>query len=111
MIHTIPREAIVETLLNSLEAERYMRGPLLLNVIDELTASGRCDRALEAARELLATLEQRTLSDAEFGRMVSDLRACVRELPASGTRLKSPGETLARAARSPAVPPVVVSAA
>ena len=101
MIHSIHREAIVETLLNSLEAERYVRGPLLLNVIDELGAAECFAPAADIARAMLASLEAGGVSDEEFGREVARLRETVRAIAFGGARLESPGEAMARAVGRP----------
>jgi hypothetical protein len=83
MIQTIERETIVEMLLNSLEAERYVRRPLLENVIDELVADRRFAQAAELARALLPRLD--AASQAEFERALRDIRIAVREaVPRSG---------------------------
>jgi|GEM_PF-2830790 len=104
MIQTIHRETLVETLLNSLEAERYMRGPLLLTVADELSAPG-LEPAADVARALLARLEKSRMTDAEFRDAIRSLRQLVHSLavPESGERMI--GDPLR------AVPRAVVSAA
>ncbi len=99
MIHSIPRESIVETLLNSLEAERYVRGPLLRSVIDELSSMDRCTPAAEFARRVLESYEGGRVDDQDFVAHVKALRGLVRtsreRIPASSARLSS--EALARA--------------
>ncbi len=75
------REAIVETLLNTLEAERYTRGPLLQTVADELSANGLAPAA-ELARNILARLDEGPMSPAEFGQAVQTLRRVASEPPA-----------------------------
>lgn len=95
MIQSIQRGTIVEMLLNSLEAERYVRGPLLLNIVDELSVSDGFAPAADMARHLLSALEAGPLGDGDFQRSLDELRACVRKL--SRTGLAEPkAEALAR---------------
>ena len=54
MIQSIQRGTIVEMLLNSLEAERYVRGPLLLNVVDELSAIYEQEQGLSTSDDVVA---------------------------------------------------------
>ena len=56
-MRTIPRATILDTLINTLEAERYMRGPLLVEVIAELRANERLAEAAELAGAILASVE------------------------------------------------------
>ena len=77
MIQSIPREVLVDTLLNSLEAERYVRGPLLLTLIDELGASDALRPAADVARDVLARVESKTLNEADFLRHVDAIRGLV----------------------------------
>lgn len=72
------RRPIVETLLNALEAERYLRGALLATVVDELTAECGLESAVEDARAILEVLESGQLSDADFSVRVAALRQLVR---------------------------------
>jgi hypothetical protein len=74
MIQSIERELILDTLLNTLEVERYMRGPLLLTVLDELDATDRHFEAKALARTMLANLEKGRLRDDEFSGSVARLR-------------------------------------
>jgi hypothetical protein len=106
MIDSIPREVIVETLLNSLEAERYVRGPLLLTVIDELSGEARFGPAAEFAGVMLARLE--LVGGNDFVAQVAELRALVQDL-ARGGRLAPPAE--ARARPTPPPPPLVAASA
>ncbi|MBX3192056.1 MAG: hypothetical protein KF819_34010 [Labilithrix sp.] len=76
MVRLEEREMIVETLLDSLEVEHYVRGPLLATVADELDALGLA-RVAEAARGVLACLEAGALSDWDFVRAVGALRDLV----------------------------------
>jgi hypothetical protein len=80
MSQNIHREAILETLLNTLEAERYVRAPLLNNVVDELSACGGLELAAEAARVIRAGLQSGQLVGAEFVARVSALRQLVQTL-------------------------------
>ncbi|MBS2011330.1 MAG: hypothetical protein JST00_00345 [Deltaproteobacteria bacterium] len=70
---------MIETLLNSLESERYVRGPLLLTVADELKAAGLLPAA-HVAEALVARVEERRISDVEFADEVRTLRSIVRSL-------------------------------
>jgi hypothetical protein len=90
MIQSIHRASIVETLLNTLEAERYVRGPLLATIVDELSADAGLEVAAEAARAILQGLQSGALRESEFGARVSALRDLVQALgapPESGERL------------------------
>jgi hypothetical protein len=93
MMHSIRRDTLVETLLNSLEAERYMRGALLRTIVDELTGDEGLEAAVAAASALLADLG--TIGEAQFAARIDVLRHLVRTLsaPESGVRVK---ESLAR---------------
>jgi hypothetical protein len=95
MIQSIQRGMIVEMLLNSLEAERYVRGPLLLNVVDELSASESFAPAADMARELLAAIESGPVTDAVFHAKLGELRECVRALDRTGLA-ESSAQALAR---------------
>jgi len=94
MITSIHCGTIVEMLLNSLEAERYVRGPLLCNVVDELAADASYAPAADMARELLATVEEGPLTDAVFKAKLGELRECVRALAHGGGLTET--STLAR---------------
>ncbi len=95
MIQTIQRGTIVEMLLNSLEAERYVRGPLLLTIVDELSATDTFAPAAEMARHLLATLDDGALGDDDFRRALHELRLRVQSLSCAGLA-QAPAEALAR---------------
>lgn len=84
MIQSIHCGTIVEMLLNTLEAERYVRGPLLCNVVDELSASESYAPAAELARALLAEIQRGPLTDAVFYAKLGELRECVRSVSRSG---------------------------
>jgi hypothetical protein len=107
MIKSIERASIVETLLNTLEAERYVRAPLLATIVDELSADASLEIAAEAARAILHGLRGGVFSEAEFGDRVSALRDLVQALSAP----PESGEVLIDAALSRAVPRRVAAAA
>lgn len=98
-MHSIQRETLVETLLNSLEVERYVRGPLLLTAVDELSASDGLEIAADAARAILEALYAGELdAQSEFAARIRALRQLVQALlapPESGEVLI--GDALARA--------------
>jgi len=100
MIQSIERASIVETLLNTLEAERYVRGPLLATIVDELSADAGLEIAAEAARAILQGLRSGSLAEADFGARVGALRDLVTALSAP----PESGEVLIDAALSRAVP-------
>jgi hypothetical protein len=77
MIHSVRRQVIAETLLNTLEAERYVRGPLLLAIVDELSSSASLERAAEEARAILAAFEAGQLAPSEFVPRIRALRQLV----------------------------------
>jgi hypothetical protein len=95
MIQSIHCGTIVEMLLNTLEAERYVRGPLLCNIVDELSTSASYASAADLARNLLAEIERGPVTDAVFHAKLGELRECVRSASRSG--LEEPRE-LARTA-------------
>lgn len=78
MMHSIHRDTLVETLLNSLQAERYMRAPLLMTLIDELADDTGLQVAAEAARAMLNDIA--SLSDDALEKRVDVLRHLVRTL-------------------------------
>jgi hypothetical protein len=99
MIQSIQRETIVETLLNTLEAERYVRGPLLATIIDELSKDSDLTMAAEAARSILAALRSGQLANepaSAFAVRVGALRQLVQGLSAP----PESGEVLIREARN-----------
>jgi hypothetical protein len=96
-VHPMP---LVETLLNTLEAERYMRGPLLRTISDELATTEGLEGAAAAAREILEGLESGGLVESEFTRRLVALRRLVQAStmpPVSGVRVSEPREPVARA--------------
>lgn len=97
MIQSIHRGTIVEMLLNSLEAERYVRGPLLLNIVDELSTGEAFAPAAELAKDLLGDLERGGVSERDFHVRLDELRGCVARLARSGLS-EAPAEALARTA-------------
>lgn len=113
MTRTLPREAIVEPLLNSLEVERHVRVPLLMSVIAELSANERLAPAFDLAANMLVCLDAGGLGDADFARQVTELRALVRKLSprrasrrtSSGVRVvaRPPARTLGSSGRPPRV--------
>ena len=95
MIQSIQRETIVEMLLNSLEAERYVRRPLLLNIVDELSGSDALAPAAEMARSLLSTMTTGKLSESDFRLRLVELRGCVQRLTRTGL-VEASASSLAR---------------
>lgn len=92
MAQGVQREMIVEMLINSLEAERYVRGPLLESVIDELSRDARLSAAADAARGLLDRMDR--IGHAEFHRTLREIRALVRDAaPRSGVVAARPAVT------------------
>lgn len=63
MIQGMHGETLVGTLLNTLEAERYARGPVLLAIVDELCADGGLEAAADSALAILEELEAGKLSE------------------------------------------------
>jgi hypothetical protein len=76
-IHKVQRQVIAETLLNTLEAERYVRGPLLLAIVDELSTSATLETAAKEARAILEALEAGRLEPSDFVPRVRALRQLV----------------------------------
>jgi hypothetical protein len=100
MMPSMHRAAHVETLLNTLEAERYMRGPLLRTIVDELRAREGLEPAANAAAGILEGLASGDLGESDFAARIRSLRHLVRELseaPESGVRVKEVPDALARA--------------
>ncbi len=77
MLHSIHHETHVETLLNSLAAERHIRSALLSTLIDELAAAPALAVAAEAARAMMSDVA--TLSDDALLQRIDALRQLVRE--------------------------------
>jgi hypothetical protein len=86
MIRSIQHDRMVETLLNALETERYVRRPLLLEIIGELSTSQQFEPARGSARRLLERLETGDVTQAELGRAIAELRQLAREAAADGRR-------------------------
>ncbi len=101
MTKSIPRLSIVETLLNSLEAERHARVPLLLTVLDELSMHASLGAATERARELCTSLTERPVGDIEFVARIGELRGIVRELVERPRREPPPSQRTPLGAPSP----------
>lgn len=95
MIQSIQRESLVETLLNTLEAERYVRGPLLRTIVDELTAGEGLEIAADAARDILEAYYAGHLAEQDLTFRVGALRQLVQGLSAP----PESGEVLISAAR------------
>lgn len=84
MLQSPARGAIVETLLNTLEAERYVRGPLLATIADELSAAGEeLEIAAGAARSILERWQAGQLAEADLAAGIRALRPLVRARRAS----------------------------
>jgi len=78
VIPSLPRTSIVETLLNTLEAERYVRGPLLATIADELSAGGEgLEAAAGAARAILERWQAGQLAEPELAARIRALRPLV----------------------------------
>lgn len=75
---------MIETLLNTLEAERYFRGALLLTIADALRIEG-LDPAAHVAEALLERVAEQRISEPEFTDEVRTLRIVVRTLEATRT--------------------------
>jgi hypothetical protein len=102
MMQSIPRGALVETLLNTLEAERYVRGPLLATIVDELSAATGLEVAADAARAMLQALQAGHLGDSDFAARLQALRQLIHTLaapPNSGERLITTGPLAGAAPR------------
>jgi hypothetical protein len=79
-MQNLERDTLIDTLLESLETERYLRLPLLLTVIDELSAIEVLASAVAPAETLRLALERRAIDDVQFARSVRELRFFVNEL-------------------------------
>lgn len=75
---------MIETLLNTLEAERYYRGALLLTIADALRIEG-LDPAAHVVEALLERVEAHRITEPEFADEVRMLRVVVRTLEATRT--------------------------
>ena len=102
MIQSMQRETIVDTLLNTLEVERYVRSPLLLELVGELSGMPGLEPAAEAVRTLLEELAHGKPIEREFAARVDELRQLILGLgggPQSGERRIDPlARTLPRIA-------------
>jgi hypothetical protein len=87
MIQSIERDRHLDTLLNTLEVERYVRAPLLLEVLDILGESK--EDAAELARRMLDELATGNVRDEEFRGELEQLRGlvhAVRPTPTDGVK-------------------------
>jgi len=75
---------MIETLLNTLEAERYFRGALLLTIADALRIEG-LDAAAHVAEALLERVAAHRISEPEFADELRTLRIVVQTLEATRT--------------------------
>jgi len=91
MIQSIDRSTLVEMLLNSLAAERYIRRPLLVEIIGELSTSSRFHPARRSARALLERLDRGDLSDAELSLAIQDVRSKLSRRRRSTGRARASG--------------------
>ena len=85
MIQTIQREMIVDTLLNTLAVERYVRGPLLNTILDELAGRDGLQIAAEAARAMKLAYEAGELAEPEFATRIDVLRRLVHAAPTTAS--------------------------
>ncbi len=84
-MNSLSQNALLSTMLNSLEAERHARAPLLLAILDEIEGVADLEVATRAARALLADLPR--LDTASFAGRVEALRRAVRAtLPTTHSR-------------------------
>jgi hypothetical protein len=84
MMTSIERAKLLDTLLNTLEAERYLRGPLLLEVLDALDAE-ELESAAAFARRMLQRLQTGRAAETEFNAEVAELRQLVLAATARAT--------------------------
>ena len=96
------RETLAETLLNTLEAERYMRGPLLLTLVDELRATEAFAVAALEASAILQGLQSGELVETAFMARLRALRRLIQAVsaspsPESGIGVTESRDSLARA--------------
>jgi hypothetical protein len=71
---------MIPMLLNTLEAERHLRGPLLLELVSELLAVDELAPAASVARSVLHGLHSGRVGDHDFAARIADLRAQVHAL-------------------------------
>lgn len=74
----LDREMLLDTLLNSLVAERYVRGALLQTIADELTSTARI-AAARTARLMMDAMESGEMLETEFSHQVEALRQLVHQ--------------------------------
>jgi hypothetical protein len=90
MSGTIPRTTLLDVLLNTLEAERYVRRPLLRDVIELLADEGFVSAAAVAS-DMLARMDAARLEGSAFALAMADLRGAVKKAsPASGPPQSEP---------------------
>ncbi len=83
------RTSRLESLINTVEAERYLRKPLLLDLLDELRATPRLHRAAEVAGDILARLPEH--DEARLRRDLEVLRGLVSVDTGLGTAITPTG--------------------
>jgi hypothetical protein len=69
MTKTIPSAKRIRLLLNTLAGERYVRRPLLAELVDELTVAQKNPEAAQAGRVLLERLEA-GIDECEYQRRI-----------------------------------------
>lgn len=77
MIRSIQHLEMIEMLLNTLEVERHVRRPLVVEIIGELSASSHFAAARRSAKRLLERLERGPMTNDELTRAVRDVRGKV----------------------------------
>ncbi len=75
MVSWAHRTSRFESLINTVEAERYLRKPLLLDLLDELMEVPHLRHAAEVAGDILARVDD--LDDVRLHRDLDVLRATV----------------------------------
>jgi hypothetical protein len=86
MMRSLHHEVMVETLLNSLAVERHARRALVLELLNEMSAS-RYSSAKDDARILLRRLERGEISEPELADAITRLRARINALVEVGAHL------------------------
>ncbi len=72
MTNSIPLDRRVRVLLNTLAVERYMRRPLLNELVDELTLADAHPDVVQAGRALLERLKV-GVDEAEYQRRIGSM--------------------------------------
>ncbi len=75
MVSWAHRTSRLESLINTVEAERYLRKPLLLDLLDELMEMPHLGQAAEVAGDILARVDD--LDEARLRRDLEVLRRMV----------------------------------